>query len=81
MKTEYLGGFKITDKRRQHLLIEKIWITSDGELIVVKAMETSHLRNSILCLKQFKYEKYFRDWTRILNQELTRRKKKRHGTR
>lgn len=75
MNPEILGNLHIDDKKRSQLLIDKTWITADGELIAVKAMKQSHIQNSLLKLKEFKHERYFRDWARILRQELNKRLK------
>ena len=75
MSPEILGKLHIDDEKRQQLLIDKTWITAEGELIAIKAMEQSHLQNSILRLKEFRHERYFRDWARILRKELNKRLK------
>ncbi len=75
MNPEILGKLHIDDDKRRQLLIDKTWITADGELIAVEAMEQSHIQNSLLRLKEFKHERYFRDWARILRKELTKRLK------
>ena len=75
MNPEILGKLRIDDEKRRQLLIDKTWITADGELIKVEAMEMSHLQNSLLKLKEFKHERYFRDWARILRKEFNKRLK------
>lgn len=73
MNSEFLGPLFVDDKKREDLLINRTWVTKDGEEIKIEAMEMSHLQNALMFIRPIKHEVYFRKWKRILNKELRKR--------
>ena len=79
MNPEYLGPLFVDDEKRQDLLINKTWVTKEGQVISVITMDTSHLYNAIAFIQPLCHELYFRKWKRVLRKELKNRtKKKKH---